>query len=64
MDVVGWETTSTPTVYEVYELLIMMLRKRLHEKVYCPETEKFISETHTLGLQLLRAYVCSFDSIG
>jgi Cyclin, N-terminal domain len=50
MKTVEWEVTSSPTVYEVFEFLMMLVRSRLHEHIYCNETEKFVSDIHSLGL--------------
>jgi hypothetical protein len=63
VNIFDWEIASAPTVYEIFELLMMAVRRRLHEKILCFDTESFIAETHTLGLQILRAYQCSQDSI-
>ena len=63
MKVADWEIISHPTMYEVFELLIMMLKKRLHERISSLEVQQFFEECHTLGLNLIRAYLCSFSSL-
>jgi Cyclin, N-terminal domain len=63
MNLVGWEVTSCPTVYEVFELAIMMVRRRLHMRVTEAQTVAFLSECQSLGASLLRASLCTLDSL-
>ena len=61
MNLVDWEISTQSTVFESFELLMMMLKRRLHGKIYLNETEKFLNEVYTVALQLIRVSICSFD---
>lgn len=63
MNLLDWETASHPTVFEVFELTLLTVRRRLHLVVTDPETETFLEAWATLCTQLLRAALCGFDSL-
>jgi len=63
MNLLDWEASQQPTVYEVFELLMMMVKRRVHGRICQSESETFISDVYNLAIQLLRAQLCSLDSL-
>jgi|LauGreDrversion4_2_1035121.scaffolds.fasta_scaffold42974_4 hypothetical protein len=60
MELAGWEVSTDTTVYEVFELLFMMLKLRLNGRLYETESEIFLKEVFKMSLMLIRAQLCSF----
>ncbi len=50
LELASWEISSDPTIFEVFELLIMMIKRRVSGKICENETEMFLKEVSTLGL--------------
>lgn len=63
IDSLDWEVTTETTPYQVYELITMMIKRRLHEKITLKETEGFMKEVFEMALQILRLCQCSLESI-
>jgi len=63
MELAGWEVSTDNTVYEVFELLFQMLKLRLLDRLYESESDVFLKEVWNLTLMLIRANLCSFESL-
>jgi len=63
MELAGWEVSTDNTVYEAFELLFQMLKLRLHGQLFEIESELYLKEVWNLSLMLIRAQLCSFDSL-
>jgi hypothetical protein len=63
MELAGWEISTDNTVYEVFELLFLMLKTRLHGRLYESESEIYLKEVWNLSLLMIRAQICSFEAI-
>jgi hypothetical protein len=60
MEMANWEITTENTIYEVFELLFLMLKRRLAGRLFESESEHFIADVWSMSLSLVRAHVCSF----
>jgi hypothetical protein len=63
MELAGWEISTDNTVYEVFELLFLMLKNRVHGRLYESESEIYLKEVWNLSLLMIRAQICSFESL-
>lgn len=61
MELAGWEISTDNTVYEVFELLFLMLKNRVHGRLYESESEIYLKEVWNLSLLMIRAQICSFE---
>lgn len=58
-----WEISTQSTIYEAFELLMMMIRRRCNLRVTEEQTQTFLNQVMNLALQLIRAHLCAYSAI-
>ena len=63
MALYDWEISTQNTIYETFELLMMMVRRRCNLRVTEEQTQSFLNQVMNLALQLVRAHMCEYAAI-
>jgi hypothetical protein len=61
MNINGWDIPST--IFETYELILMMFKRRIQNVVTSSVTLNFLKDFEDLSYNLLRSSLCSLNSL-